>query len=191
MSLSIKTCKFCNETKSIQEFNKHPKMTGGRLNKCKSCEKEYKRRYYQANKDGVVKKARERNQENYKLAKRSQKYKDVRNASRRKRYREDLEYKITCILRSRLRIALKKNQKKSSTVKYIGCSIQKLKEHIEAQFQDGMSWDNWKHDVWHLDHIKPLSSFDLSDDTQILEACNYTNLRPLWAGDNVKKGAKV
>jgi len=64
-------------------------------------------------------------------------------------------------------------------------------KHIEAQFKSGMTWENWSRTGWHLDHIKPLSSFDLSDRAQFLEACHYTNYQPLWAKDNLIKGKKV
>jgi hypothetical protein len=54
-----------------------------------------------------------------------------------------------------------------------------------------MTWDNWSLDGWHIDHIKPLNKFDLSDRSQFLEAVHYTNLQPLWAVDNLSKGDKI
>jgi desulfoferrodoxin (superoxide reductase-like protein) len=54
-----------------------------------------------------------------------------------------------------------------------------------------MTWDNWTTDGWHIDHIKPLASFDLTDRKQLLEACHYTNLQPLWAKDNLIKSDKI
>jgi hypothetical protein len=63
-----------------------------------------------------------------------------------------------------------------------------FKLHIEQQFVDGMTWDNWGE--WHLDHIRPLASFNLVDRDQFLTACHYSNYQPLWATDNLIKGAQ-
>jgi hypothetical protein len=69
------------------------------------------------------------------------------------------------------------------------CNVKKsLKLYLESKFQPGMSWDNWGRTGWHIDHIKPLALFNLSDRKQFLEACHYTNLQPLWAKDNLSKG---
>jgi hypothetical protein len=60
---------------------------------------------------------------------------------------------------------------------------------MESLFLEGMSWDNYG--KWHIDHIRPCSSFDLSDTEQQKICFNYKNLQPLWAEDNLRKGAKV
>ena len=99
----------------------------------------------------------------------------------------DIQFKLQSNLRSRLHSALKDNRKVGSAVKDLGCSVEELKQYLESKFQPGMSWDNWSLDGWHIDHIKPLSSFDLTDRKQLLEACHYTNLQPLWAKDNLLK----
>jgi hypothetical protein len=70
----------------------------------------------------------------------------------------------------------------------LGCSIEQFKQHLEQQFDVNMSWDNYSYEVWHIDHIKPLSKFDLSNLEQLKEVCHYTNLRPLWTQLNLKKG---
>jgi hypothetical protein len=62
--------------------------------------------------------------------------------------------------------------------------------HLESKFLPGMTWENRgvKPGQWSIDHIKPLSAFNLTDRMQLLEACHYTNLQPLWHSDNVRKG---
>jgi len=98
-----------------------------------------------------------------------------------------LNSKLAVNLRGRLNKALKGNYKSGSTVKDLGCSIEKLKQHIESKWQPGMNWDNYGRNGWHIDHIKPLCKFDLSDRVQLKKACNYNNLQPLWAKDNLDK----
>lgn len=71
----------------------------------------------------------------------------------------------------------------------VGCSVTDLKKHLEKQFQPGMSWDNWGNDGWHIDHIRPCSSFDLTDPAEQVKCFHYTNMQPLWATDNLKKGS--
>jgi len=116
---------------------------------------------------------------------------DKLNANRRSRMETDIQFKISATLRSRLFRALRNNQKTGSAVRDLGCSIPELKTYLESKFQPGMTWGNWSHAGWHIDHIKPLASFDLGDRNQLLEACNYTNLQPLWAIDNFSKGDKI
>ena len=71
----------------------------------------------------------------------------------------------------------------------VGCSPTELREHIEKQFTDGMSWDNYGTYGWHLDHIIPLSTAETRED--VFKLNHYTNLQPLWATDNLKKGKKI
>jgi hypothetical protein len=72
--------------------------------------------------------------------------------------------------------------------KYI-INIEHIRAHLESKFQPGMTWANYGQ--WEIDHIKPLSRFDLTDPEQLKQACHYTNLQPLWAADNRKKNNKV
>ena len=102
---------------------------------------------------------------------------------------EDINFRLADNLRSRLRKAIKNNQKAGSAVDDLGCSVDDLKIHLEGKFSEGMSWDNYGE--WHIDHIRPLSRFDLTNKSQHLEACSYNNLQPLWAIDNLKKSNKV
>ena len=84
----------------------------------------------------------------------------------------------------------------NSAVKLLGCSLPKFMEYMEEQFYNNpetsekMTWDNWKIDGWHIDHIKPLSKFNLNDPKQVEKAVHYTNLQPLWWRENLEKGAK-
>ena len=103
----------------------------------------------------------------------------------------DTQYKLRVYLRNRLRTAIKNKQKTGSAVRDIGCSVYELKLHLEKQFKSGMTWDNWTPAGWHIDHIVPLASFDLTDREQFLKACHYTNLQPLWAKENLAKRDKV
>ncbi len=98
---------------------------------------------------------------------------------------------IAGMLRQRLAMAVAREFRSGSAVRDLGCSIQSFREYIETKFKEGMSWENWGRNGWHIDHIKPLASFDLSDRNQLLKACHYTNLQPLWAEENIKKGSKT
>lgn len=91
-------------------------------------------------------------------------------------------------LRSRLYDALKGRLKIGSAIKNLGCTIDELKTHLEKQFTKGMNWENYG--KWHIDHIKPLSKFNFNDAKEFEEAVHYSNLQPLWAKDNLKKGNK-
>lgn len=77
--------------------------------------------------------------------------------------------------------------KKSRSSQLIGCEWEHLQMHIENQFVDGMSWEN-RH-LWHIDHIIPMASAKTVEELEAL--CHYTNLQPLWAKDNMSKGAKL
>ena len=78
---------------------------------------------------------------------------------------------------------------KNKTFEIIGCSKEFLKEHLEKQFTDGMTWENYGFYGWHIDHIIPLSSGKNED--EIYKLCHYTNLQPLWWFDNLSKGSKI
>lgn len=121
----------------------------------------------------------------YKISARMKKY-------QKERCLNDIEYKITRNLRRRIWGALFKNldNKSKTTIDLLGCSPKQLKEHLEIKFKDGMSWDNYGVNGWHVDHIKPCASFDLTDSEQQKECFHYSNLQPLWAEENLKKGAK-
>jgi hypothetical protein len=108
-----------------------------------------------------------------------------------KRSARDLNYKLRATIRSRFVGALKGQRNIARAESLIGCSLEFFRGYVEAKFTFGMSWENWGKKGWHLDHIKPLASFDMTDIGQQLEAFHYSNLQPLWWKDNLKKGAKI
>jgi hypothetical protein len=113
------------------------------------------------------------------------------NAYNKKRKLQDPNYRLILNLRKRLNIALKNNSKQGSAVKDLGCTIPEFKIHLESKFQPGMTWENYGRTGWHIDHIKPLASFDLNNRENLIQACHYTNLQPLWAEDNISKGKRT
>lgn len=104
------------------------------------------------------------------------------------RKRENLQYRLTCNLRARLNRAIRGKYKGGSAVDDLGCSIEKFVEHIASLFKSGMKWDNYGE--WHLDHVKPLCLFDLSDRNECLKAVHFTNYQPLWATENLSKNRR-
>ena len=81
--------------------------------------------------------------------------------------------------------------KSLNTMMLLGCEIDYLLYHIQEQFTHGMSWDNYGIGGWEMDHIKPCSLFDLSKKSEQLKCFYYTNLQPLWAEENIRKGNKL
>ena len=99
-------------------------------------------------------------------------------------------YVARAALYRRLHHALNGAAKADSTMMLVGCTIQDLVAHIEAQWADDMNWDNYGLKGWHIDHIRPCASFDLLDPEQQRQCFHYTNLQPLWADENLKKSDK-
>ena len=102
---------------------------------------------------------------------------------------ENINARIADRLRSRFNAVVSKESKQESVLDLVGCSKDHLKKHLEDQFLDGMTWDNYGLHGWHIDHIKPCAAFELSDLDQQIECFHYTNLQPLWAKDNLRKGS--
>ena len=108
---------------------------------------------------------------------------------KRRRYWGDPEYRLQMQLRSRLTKAIGRGSEATAAIACCGCTLAELKQRIEDQFLPGMSWET--RSAWHVDHIFPLSAIDRNDRTQVLAACNWRNLRPVWAIDNWKKNDSV
>jgi len=106
------------------------------------------------------------------------------------RRRKDPAFKLTMNLRSRVYRLLRKKSKSTYTLRLLGCSLGELMAHLESKFSDDMTWDNYG-TLWHVDHIIPLASFDLTKPEHLRAACHWTNLQPLGAEENLKKQHKV
>jgi hypothetical protein len=151
--------------------------------------------YYIGNKTSMNQKNKEYREANKKQEKGRKKIWHEENSDHVKEYyknlrRADVNFKITCNLRSRMAHAIRNDSEKGSAVRDLGCSIEYLKLLFFTMFQPGMTWENYGQ-VWEIDHIIPLDHFDLTDRDQFLTACNYKNLQPLWVSDNRNKGARV
>lgn len=107
------------------------------------------------------------------------------------RRQSDPGFRLRMNLRHRIWTALAGGIKSGATADLVGCSMEELRLHLERQFLPGMSWENYGKHGWHVDHVKPCASFDLTDPEQQRQCFHYSNLQPLWAADNIRKGAKV
>ena len=112
-------------------------------------------------------------------------YELVRKRIMSKSIGDKLRARISTIIRQKMQ----GKRKAGSAVKDLGCTLMELMDHLESKFQDGMNWENYGE--WHIDHIKPLSMFDLTNEEDFKIAVHYKNLQPLWAIDNLKKSNKV
>lgn len=169
----MRTCRKCNDSKELEDFVKDRFSLLGRRHICKVCHNA-------------------RTQRNWnKTTGERRRVRLARRCAWVKEYIKDPKRgKISHYLRSRLRNAMKGNYWGKS-LKWLGCTIPQLRDHLERQFRPGMSWNNWSPSGWHIDHIRPLSKFDLNDPSQAAAACHYTNLQPLWAKENNAKYNKI
>lgn len=200
----MKICKKCGVEKEISEFGKLSASHDGKRNQCKKCVNFYLKnnRSEDANQRKTLynKLYRVKNREliNNKTKIYYEKNPDKKVKSsleyfrqyHKNRYKIDILFKLSKILRSRLNKIIKLNNinKKNSTFEIVGCNPKELKEHIEKQFKTGMSWENYGYYGWHIDHIIPLSSAKTEED--VYQLSHYTNLQPLWGEENFKKGTK-
>lgn len=86
-------------------------------------------------------------------------------------------------------MAIRGSYRSGSAVRDLGCTIPQLRDYLSERFAPEMSWENYG--SWHIDHVRPLASFDLRNRPQFLTAVHYTNLQPLWAADNIAKGTAI
>jgi hypothetical protein len=165
ISREAKKLSSSNYRKKNHEIVKAKKRAAYHANPEKS--KEYRQKWYAENREYAIAKAVE---------------------YERNRTKIDPSYKLMKRLRNRLYSLVSGKDKSAHTIELLGCSIEELWIHLERKFVVGMTRENYGE--WHVDHIKPCASFDLTDPEQQKECFNYKNLQPLWAYDNMSKGAK-
>jgi len=209
----MKTCNKCGEAKPITEFHIKKTSKDGRIGVCRECKNNYSKRYYIENKDKIIEYQEEYRRSNYSyIVDRGKKYYE-KNRDKKSRYNKEFYFRNREALIERAKIRNKERRgcdplfrladnlrrrtslaihghgyrKNTKTFSIIGCSKPHLVNHLENQFADGMSWDNYGD--WHIDHIVPLSSAETED--ELIGLCHYTNLQPLWASENMSKGAKL
>lgn len=212
----IKTCVSCGQTKSISDFYQRKQGSkDGFHGQCKHCiqikntrwvikkkpreEKQLlfdffkplRKKYPRTEEQKERKRILDRS-ERYKASRR--RYDARRRANGHKRHRS-ITARISLTLKSQARGYVPDKSLSTTHEKLLGCSIQHLKSYLESHWLAGMTWDNYgryKRNgpmTWHIDHIRPLHSFDLADPEEQKICFHYSNLQPLWAIDNIKKGA--
>lgn len=198
----VKKCTKCNLEKDLSEFNNSNtnRFKFGKTPWCKECAKAYTKEYTERNKA-----ARKAYNKQYKLdnkeclslynreylkkyyLKNKDKLISKSSCYTKIRSKNDPLFRIARNLRRRLNNALRGSSKSEKTLQLLGCPIDFLKIHLESRFRSGMTWENYGK-VWHIDHIKPLSKFNLLNEFELKECCNYLNLQPLFAKENLQKG---
>lgn len=199
--MESKLCSKCRRGKPRSDFNKNLSRADGLQHRCRACAAEERKAYVSRNREKFLKSRREwyeRNAEGERA--RSREFRRAFYASspekvlaanaryRKKRESEDPLFKAAGKLRSLTYDAFRRKgfSKSSRTAALLGCDFETAKAHIEGLFKAGMSWEN--HGAWHLDHVVPLAS--ASCVRELEELCHYSNLQPLWAEENILKGAK-
>ncbi len=191
-----KKCKSCNKDKNISLFGVRKDTISGYRNECKDCRSEKSKVYYKKNKDLILCKIDRKRKRIYDLEYRKKYVKNNRykvNESQRKtynKYKNEPMRKLVSNVRSRIRASfnVKKWNKNNTTKEILGCDFETLYLHIESKFTNGMCWSKIGSEI-HIDHVIPLATAKTEGD--VLRLNHYTNLQPLWASDNLKKGGNL
>ena len=194
-----KICGKCKIEKELCDFGMNNSYKSGVFNICKQCENERGKKYYIKNREKQLSrykeyyiKNREKQLSRYKEynIKNKEKIQSYNNEYKKNRKLNDPTFKLIQNVRVRLYeyLKIKSIVKSKRTFDIVGCSPPELKDYLEKQFTEGMSWGLVGKHI-HIDHIIPLSSAKTKE--EIYKLCHYTNLQPLWAKDNLSKGNKI
>ena len=192
---TTKVCRVCDSEKPVGDFVK-----GKRI--CFICQKEYLKKRYSEKKVSESQRAKikyELNKEEIKNRNSEYSRNNREKINQRaKKYRRDvlkkdplylIKSRICCGIRRILKSKgmIKKFSTNSQWNEIVGCSVSELRTYIESQFLDGMCWE--KRELWHIDHIIPLSFG--KNEKEIMMLSHYSNLRPMWSRDNIIKSDKI
>ena len=171
-----KTCKKClNELDKIRKKNLRQKRSETVFVKCEKCQEEKALKCFAKLKKFYKKKICRSCYPNFLTEQKTEWCKNEHNTN--------INYRIKKSLAARLRTVIVKND---STMNYIGCNIQYLREWFEYNFTSEMNWDNYG-SYWSIDHIIPVCKFELTDEDEKLKCCNWTNLMPVTVKYNSSK----
>jgi len=189
--METKMCRKCAEVKEYKCFPKRPDSKDGHRSECKSCQSKYMEKWREDNRDYWLSLNRKYNISNKeKRAIYRSENKDRYAKYQRNKRKSDINYRLRKNLHIRMWGALKGIDKSAKTLELIACTVAELREHIERQFGEGMTWDNYGHSGWVIDHIRPCASFNLADPEQQKQCFHYSNLQPLWTEENSVKSDK-
>lgn len=184
----MKTCSKCNTEKPFSEFYKNKARKDGVGTYCIECSKSYYStpKWIEYGKKRDLKRRTQENYIEYQIEYRKKNMDKFVKKNYEKYHTNPIE-KLKQNYRNRIRKVI--DRKKIPSQSILGCSWEVFKQHIESQFQPGMTWDNHSQYGWHLDHIKPLASANTVEELTMLN--HYTNLQPLWWRDNLSKSDKI
>lgn len=213
----MKKCLGCSASKPLTTANFYAdaRATDGFCSRCKDCVKAAAKVSYLANKEQKIQAAarwRRENPERYaehvakhKSGRTAESFRETKRKSAAKRahvaipkrrerermkWASDPDYRFGKVLAHQIRKAIGKSKSGAAWESLLGYSCQELRAHLERQFTGSLGWGNYGSE-WHIDHIRPVSSFDFGSDPNAIRECwSLTNLRPLAVEENLRKGAK-
>lgn len=173
----MKTCSDCKIEKVLSEFHKSSTTKDKLRPNCKVCRKIERHQYYLNNRERTLQKTKEYAENNKDW------HRNYQNEYSKNRRREDVNFRISGNLRTRIPNAIAGKVRSGHTIDLLGCSINELKIWLQRSFTLEMNWENYG-SYWEIDHIRPCASFDLSKPDEQKHCFNYTNLQPLTINQN-------
>lgn len=155
---------------------------------------EQKRIYYLANRERILARVRADIERKQSYDREYHRQTREKNRTRRQayqlKYRSDATRRLAHNLRNRLSKFIRRRSGRASTESLLGCTFEDFRRNIERQFLRGMNWKNYG-SHWHIDHIIPVTAFDLGNPEHIRRCFHFSNLRPLLAQENLRKGKRI